>query len=193
LIRLLQTVDACTHLSVLPACEVNRWFASDVHPHEPALRAYLRGRFPSLTDVDDVIQEAYLRIIRVRAHGGIRSPKSMLFVIARNLAVDVFRRKYAMPTDDLVNIERIPDLIEEHGATGGDIHDQELELLEEAVLALPERCRQVILLKKFKNLSYDEISKLLGISRHTISAHTTTGMMKCRDYLRAHGAHKDCA
>lgn len=33
-----------------------RWFANEVQPHEPALRAYLRNSFPVVRDVDDVVQ-----------------------------------------------------------------------------------------------------------------------------------------
>lgn len=32
-----------------------RWFFEEVQPHEPKLRAYLRHRFPTLTDVDDIV------------------------------------------------------------------------------------------------------------------------------------------
>ena len=44
--------------------EQSRWFALEVQPHEPALRAYLRSRFPLLQDFDDVIQETYTRLLR---------------------------------------------------------------------------------------------------------------------------------
>ncbi len=44
----------------------SKWFAEDVKPYEPALRAYLLKRFPSLPDHDDVVQETYTRLLRAR-------------------------------------------------------------------------------------------------------------------------------
>ena len=44
--------------------EQARWFAEQVKPHEPLLRGYLQKRFPSLPDHDDVVQEAYARLLR---------------------------------------------------------------------------------------------------------------------------------
>lgn len=38
--------------------EVSRWFATEVQPHRPALRAWLLARFPTLPDVDDIVQES---------------------------------------------------------------------------------------------------------------------------------------
>ena len=50
----------------MPPPEQSSWFYETVQPHEPALRAYLLKRFPALPDHDDVIQEAYLRMLRMR-------------------------------------------------------------------------------------------------------------------------------
>jgi len=178
--------------AILPAAprEISHWFDTEVRPHEPALRAYLRGRFPSLSDPDDVVQETYIRLIRARESDRIRSPKSFLFVTARNVAVDVFRRRSACPTEQLANVEEFPVLETEQTYSDGESHEQRLRLLEEAIQSLPERCRQVIVLKKIEGLSYDEIAVRLGISHNTISAHLTAGVMKCRDFLQARGVLK---
>ena len=49
----------------MSTAEKARWFSEHVHPHEPALRAYLSKRFPALPDHDDLVQETYARILRV--------------------------------------------------------------------------------------------------------------------------------
>ena len=49
--------------------EQARWFSERVHPHEPALRAYLSRRFPSLPDHDDLVQETYARLMRIEDPG----------------------------------------------------------------------------------------------------------------------------
>jgi RNA polymerase sigma factor (sigma-70 family) len=183
-------VDASSQLPVIvPAssCEVSQWLDREVRVHEPALRAYLRVRFPALPDPDDIVQEAYIRVFRVQESGQLRSPKALFFTIARNLALDVFRRQNAALVD-LANLQSISVLDAEPSETLA--HERALELLEEALQTLPERCREVMILKRFQGLSYDEISQRLGISHNTISAHITAGVTKCRDYLQAHGVTK---
>jgi RNA polymerase sigma-70 factor (ECF subfamily) len=183
-------VDASSQSPLIlpaPSCEVSHWFDCELRPHEPALRAFLRGRFPALSDPDDIVQEAYIRVLRTRETDRVRSPKALLFTVARNLALDVFRRQHA-DTKDLANLEDIPVVQEE--SSENLTHEEKLQLLEAALQTLPERCRQVIMLKRFHGLSYDEISRKLGISHNTISAHITAGVTKCRDYLQAHGVTK---
>jgi len=64
-----------------------------VQPHESSLRAYLRAVFPSLPDLDDLVQETYLRLIRARESGRVNYAKAFLFTTARNAAIDFFRRR----------------------------------------------------------------------------------------------------
>lgn len=56
--------------------EQARWFAEEVQPHEPELRAFLHRHFPTVQDIDDLVQEAYLRLIRARSTGAIAEPRA---------------------------------------------------------------------------------------------------------------------
>ena len=169
----------------------SQWFAEEVRPHEPALRAYLHSRFPSLRDSDDLVQETYARLLRVREKGAIRSTRALLFVTARNAAHDLFRRKQSIPIDGIANLDQLAVLEDEPSASEVLDRKQKLALLHEAMQALPERCRQVFMLKRIDGLSYEEIGAQLGISRNTISAQITTAMLRCREYLAARGHLND--
>jgi RNA polymerase sigma-70 factor (ECF subfamily) len=72
--------------------EQARWFSEQVLPHEADLRGWLQARFPVLTDVDDVVQESYQRLLRVQATGPIANARAFLFVSARNVAFNQLRR-----------------------------------------------------------------------------------------------------
>jgi RNA polymerase sigma-70 factor (ECF subfamily) len=96
----------------MPPSEHARWFTEEVQPHEPALRAYLQARFPTLGDHDDLVQETYARLLRAQGNGGVRYPKAFLFTAARNAAFDLFRRRGAKPTEavtDLVELTVLED------------------------------------------------------------------------------------
>lgn len=166
-----------------PDPEPGRWFAEHVQPHEPMLRAWLRSRFASEDDIDDVVQETYLRLLRARNAGEITSPKAFLFAVARNLALDRFRHRAVVPTESLVESEAL-SVLEEGGGTPEIIaHNQELELLTEAIQSLPDRCRQIFTLRKVYGLSQAEIAGQLGVSENTVSAQLTIGVKKCMAFM----------
>ena len=171
----------------LQQTEQSRWFAVEVLPHEPALRAYLRARFPSLHDLDDIIQETYSRLFREKQAGNIRHTRSFMFTAARNLAFDVFRRKRDIAQDAVTHFVENGVIEESPDAAEIVSQQQELDLLAEAVRTLPDRCRQVIMLRYLKGCSYKEIAALLGISTETVKTHMAKGMRRCAEYFQARG------
>ena len=119
----------------LPAPSLSRWFTEKVQPHEPALRAYLQARFPTLAEHDDIVQETYSRLLRAQGNGGVRYPKAFLFTAARNVAFDLFRRRGAKPTEAVTDLVELTLLEDRPGV--GELIDQsyELEVLADAVRA----------------------------------------------------------
>lgn len=170
---------------------LTRWFSDEVRPHEPELRSYLRRRFPSLVDTDDLVQETYLRLVRARREGKVAQARPYLFATARNAACDLFRRSKIISFSALGGIER-SSVVEERPAAGEALaHEQELALLTEAIAALPDRCRQVLTLCKLYGLPRREVAQRLGISEHTVNAQVALGVVRCRDFLRARGLLKE--
>jgi len=173
--------------SPMPPSEQARWFAEEVQPHEPALRAYLQARFPTLGDHDDIVQETYTRLLRTKDAGGVRYTKAFLFTAARNVAFDLFRRRGAKPTEAVTDLVELSVLEDRPGA--GEQIDQsyELEVLADAVRALPDRCRQVIMLRYLDGLAYKEIAVQLGISAETVKVHMAKGMRRCAAFFADRG------
>ena len=170
--------------------EQSRWFAEEVLTHEAALRAYLRGSFPTLQDIDDLIQDAYARLLKARNAGTVSHPKAYLFATARNAALDLIRRKKIISMEALANIEQLSVLEDGPDAAEQACHDQELKILTEAIEALPERCRQIITMRRLQGRSHREIAQTLGISEHTVNAQLAIGMLRCRKHLLARGVLK---
>lgn len=164
-----------------------RWFAEEVEPHEFRLRGWLANRFPQLRDVDDVVQDAYLRLFRARRSGAIRSVPAFLFLAARNAACDVFRRQRSSLVDRAEDLAGVRVLEEKPNAAENAIANQELEILAEAIGQLPERCRQVFTLRKIYGLSQREAAAHLGISEHTVEGQIGKGARRCAEFLRARG------
>ncbi|MBL9216088.1 MAG: sigma-70 family RNA polymerase sigma factor [Opitutaceae bacterium] len=164
-----------------------RWFAQQVQPHEAAIRGYLRHRFPSV-DTDDVVQESYLKLLRIRATGRIASAKAYFFSVAQNTARKLFRRRqqlYAeVPVNELPDwrvMEGEPDAAEATNAR------QRLELAARAVDRLPQRCREIVQLAIVHGLSNAEIAERLGLSEATVRVQKARAIRKCAHFLRQKG------
>ncbi len=158
--------------------ESHQWYRLHLQPHEAMLRAWLRSRFPHERDVDDVVQEAVLRVLRARESGEVRSPKAFLFVTARNLVVAAHRKNALRPQIDLAELADLDVQDETADVSGAVIHSEELELLTQAIQALPDRCRQIVTLRKIYGLSQREIARELGISENTVENQGAIGLRK---------------
>ncbi len=173
---------------VVSCSEPMRWFAQEVQPHEAVLKAYLRGAFPAVRDqVEDVVQESYLRIWKARAGQPIRSAKAFLFQIARRLAVDLVRGNRT------VSFEAMPDL--DASAVidlGADVAEtacksEEVLLLMEALESLPPRCREIMVLRKFHNLPQKVVAERLGLSELTVQEQVYRGVRRCEKFFLRRG------
>jgi RNA polymerase sigma factor (sigma-70 family) len=164
--------------------EQSRWFAEHVEPHVPMLRAWLVSRFPAGCDLEDVLQEAILRVLQAREKQTLTAPKAFLFAVARNLALDRIRQRQFTGGPTVVQLDAL-ELVDEGESIPETVaRGQELELLTAAIQALPERCRRIFTLRKVYGLSQHDIAQKLGLSEHTVSAQLTIGVHKCTDYLR---------
>ena len=167
--------------------DATRWFEAEVHPHEEALRAYLQARFGGLGEIDDVVQETYARVCRARKIGEIHSAKALLFTTARNVALDLYRRRRARPVEPLTpgNAARIAEDAPDVAETVN--HRQELDLLAEAVAALPPQCREVMLRRYRDGAGGRDIARQLGLSPETVKVHLARGLRRCAEYFAERG------
>jgi RNA polymerase sigma factor (sigma-70 family) len=169
----------------------HEWFVRNVQAHEPALRSYLQSHFPSLSEIDDVVQESYRRLIRTMQEREVGYPKAYLFATARNAALDLFRKKRMISIEEIPHSEQMAVLEDRPGVAESVNHDQELQLLAEAIEDLPKRCRQVLKLRKIYGLSHEEIAQQLGISKATVATQIHLGVRRCGEFLEARGVRRE--
>lgn len=154
--------------------------------HRVGLRKFLARYLRNDMDLDDVLQDAYLKAYdREKKGDSITNPKAFLFAVARNLALNEVDRQ-ARRINDIIDDclpEDYPDQLTTAAADLQAEAHQTLGLYCEAVATLPPKCRQVYLLRKVQGLSHQEIAEHMGISRAAVEKQLVRGMSRCREYL----------
>jgi RNA polymerase sigma-70 factor (ECF subfamily) len=166
------------------AANQTRWFADEVQPNEPLLRAWLGSRFPSLHDLDDLVQESYLRLLRARARCKIRSAKAFLFAVARNLAINQLARGRHEDRRGLGESDVSTVLDEAASVPESVALAQELEMLTQAIQSLPKRCREAFILHRLYGLTRSEVAVRLSISESTVDGQCIIALRKVAHYFR---------
>lgn len=161
----------------------DQWFHTHLQPHEAMLRAWLSQGFGSRLAIDDIVQEAFLRVLRARDRGELQSPKAFLFATARNLALDQLRKPYLSRTESLVERDCSNVLDDCESIPENVARNQELALLTEAIQSLPDRCRQVMTLRIVYDLPQRVIAEKLGISDRTVAAQLAIATERCTAFM----------
>jgi RNA polymerase sigma-70 factor (ECF subfamily) len=149
--------------------DLNRFHAGDealfaelVAEFSPRLLPYLRRYAGPDADAGDLLQDLWLRVFTKR-HGfdGRGSLLGWLLAVARTVGMTAVRRRANQPS-----VEGVPD------AAAPDDMDTSLsrDALREAVLALPERQRDVVLLRLVEGLSTAETARRLQCAEGTVKA-----------------------
>ena len=153
---------------------------------EMALKRYLARYLHRREDIEDMVQETYLRAHKATQKRWVEYPKAYLFKVARTVALSELSKKMQQLTDYL---EEIP--AEEPGSDSSIdeelIAEQRLSLYCDAVAELPPQCRRVFLMRKVQGMSHKEIAEELAITTSAVERNITRGVFQFQRYVN----HKD--
>lgn len=136
-------------------------------------------------DVDDILQETFIRVLHSDATQQINSPKGYLFVVSRNLVLNKL-----MQQSKEIHTELDDALLENDG---GDTVEKELyqklkfERFTKVLSSLPEKNRRALLLRKLYCLSHKEIAKKMDVSVSSVEKYIASGLKQCKQSLYAQG------
>ena len=150
------------------------------------LKKFLTRFISQQHDIEDVVQEAYLRAYKAEQSKdkAIEQPKAFLFRVARNIALNELRSKARHVTDYIEDCdERV--VIQSSSTLEGELEAQQhIGLYCESLAALPEQCRRVCLLRKVHGLSYKDIAQRMGLGLSSVEKHLIKGMLASRAYIK---------
>ncbi|WP_236995024.1 RNA polymerase sigma factor SigZ [Heliomicrobium modesticaldum] len=143
------------------------------------LKNFIRKRIPNEQDVDDVLQEVFLKIhANIENLSDDQKMYAWIYRITRNAIADYYRR-----------IEKSVDLLEspEDLAIGHDEDiNQNVEIaacLKSMIDSLPEKYKEAVLLTEFQNLTQKELSERMGLSLSGAKSRVQRGREKLKEML----------
>jgi RNA polymerase sigma-70 factor (ECF subfamily) len=152
------------------------WFKREIVVHERALIRYIRSVWPQLSEVEDIRQEAYIRVYEAAAVGRPDAPKSFLFTVVRNIMADRIRRRRVVSIEMKEDLDALNILIDENSPEHCAGVREEFLRLAAAFEALPIECRDVVWLRKVERLTQKDVSRRLGVSQRTIEKRVARGI-----------------
>ena len=152
--------------------------------HGPQLRRFLLARVRNAADVPDIVQDVYLRMLRVPHAESVRSPEAYLFTVAQHVLQQyTLRQSQIPPSIDLAGMLE-PPLARPDADPVLEMNAQQcLEDLQQALDLFTPKVRATFMLHRRDGLSLDEIGAQLGISRPMVKKNLVKALMQFRRKL----------
>ncbi|WP_395673477.1 RNA polymerase sigma factor [Phenylobacterium sp.] len=152
------------------------WAAANFLPHEADVRRWLRRSGVSPAQSDDLIQEAYARLLALDSFDHIASGRAYFFTTVKSVLRDQIRRARIVDIESVAEIAQLRVADDEPSVEVRFADRQCLALVRRLVDDLPDRCRQVFKLRKIEGLSQKETAEKLNITENVVEKEVARGI-----------------
>ena len=161
----------------LPAIGHQERLADMVAQYQALLLKVCYAYLCNAEDARDAVQETFLKAYKsMGSFRGECSEKSWLIQIARNTCLDMRRSAWFRRVDKCIRVEDLP------AASDPGASEEEKELTA-AILRLPEKLKDAVILYYFQGLSMQETADILGISQPSVSGRLSRARKKLKSQL----------
>lgn len=140
------------------------------------LRNYFLRRVNSAEEAEDLVQEVFLRLLKRNVSDQIDSLDSYLFRVAANTYKDYLRYQAIRGKGQHCSLEDAPEPRSEISEERVMIGKQSLNQLKKELDKLPERTRDIFVMRAIQNRPYAEIAKLMDLSTRAVEKHTAKAL-----------------
>ena len=156
--------------------DIVAWVGGHILPHEGAVRGLLRRARLAEHEIDDIVQEAYCRLAALDSTAHIADGRGYFVMTARNILLENIRRSRIVRIDAVADLDRL-GVVESSPSPEAATNDRRrLEQVGRLIQGLPDRCRQVFILRRVQGLSQREAAKRMGVTENVIEAQTARGL-----------------
>jgi RNA polymerase sigma-70 factor, ECF subfamily len=144
-------------------------FEDLIERHQALVAGTVARMLGSNSDVEDIAQQVFIRVWKsARRYVPRAKFTTWLLKITRNLVFNEMRRarrRAQVPLQSEPGAEEIPLKDETNPAPDASLLEDELKrAIEEAILQLPESQRMALILRRYEQLSYEQIAEVLDLS-----------------------------
>ena len=151
---------------------------------QPCIYRYLYRYLCNQNSAEDLTQETFVKFwIHRKQLDPSFSPKSYLYRIARNLALNHIKRNHPISQSRLSKVDYLTAYLNPE-----ENYDQFffLDEFQRAVSDLPERCRATFILCKYEGFKYSEIADILDVSLQTVKNQMNKAISVLKKLLSSH-------
>ena len=140
--------------------------------HQQRLYSFIYSKIQNRDTTEDIFQDTFIKVIKTLKKGNYNEEGKFLpwvMRISHNLIIDFFRKSNRMPTfnntDDFDIFSVLSD--GELNAENRIIKEQILSDVRDLVEELPEEQKEVLKMRIYNDMSFNEISENTGVSINT--------------------------
>ncbi|QNO25603.1 RNA polymerase sigma factor [Sphingopyxis sp. OPL5] len=147
-------------------------FVEAFWPHLPLLKKYLRRRVPA-SDLDDVLQDVLLSIIRRADAAAVAHPKCYLFQAAQAALIDRHRRRTTRRIDCHCQLDEPDHPVDDMSPLRILLAKDDVRAVEDMLSQLPERTQEILVAIRVEGSSLKTLATRYNISTSAIEKHVT--------------------
>lgn len=140
--------------------------------HQQKLYSFIYSKIQDRDSTEDIFQDTFIKVIKTLKRGHYNEEGKFLpwvMRIAHNLIIDYFRKNSRMPMFNNSDEFDIFSVISDGNLNVESkiIKEQILEDVRKLIEELPEEQREVLVMRIYNDLSFNEISENTGVSINT--------------------------
>jgi RNA polymerase sigma factor (sigma-70 family) len=176
----------------MPADDKQTFVADVARKHGARLRQVLASKLRSAQqDIPDLVQEVYLRLMRVQRHEAIRSPQAYLFTVAFHVIYQHKLSRAAVPDAvDILDALADSEAYAQDDASALLDARQRLAEMDRVLRQLPPNVHATFVLSRHYGYTLEEIAKHLGVSRGMVKKYLAKALTHFRLHVDAMEARK---
>jgi RNA polymerase sigma-70 factor (ECF subfamily) len=151
----------------------------------PELTRYLRAKTPDAAEAQDLMQEVYLRLLKIQRPAEIENARAYLFKVAASVAYQHRLRHAAYPQhvtlDEATETLHVASLSCEPNATeSAALLAERFSKVEQRLSELSPKVQAAILWHHRDGYTCDEIAEKLSVVTHRVKKYLVKGLTHCR-------------
>ncbi|MGD1846977.1 MAG: RNA polymerase sigma factor [Salibacteraceae bacterium] len=173
----------------------NREIQETVKREGNRLLDFIRRRVSNPEDAEDILQDVFSQLVEsYRAMDSIERVTAWMFAVARNKITDLYRKKKPTPisrqlrrtnTGEQDEIPTLIDILPDLSQSPDQVLARKIiwEELQNAIDALPETQKQVLIWHEFEDKSFKEMAAETGLSINTMLSRKRYAVLALRERL----------